>query len=261
MGGKQLGFEQVPVSGVNTEVLRGGDGPPLLYLHGPHGVEPERSALDLLAQSFTVIAPSLPGFGGTDLPAGYSTVDELSYFCLDLLKALNLGKVAVAGASLGGWVAAAMAVKTTAAISKLVLLNAVGVKPDTPDTLADIFGLSEAQVVQRSYHNPAAFQPRFPQMSEAELTRVARNRETLALYTWTPYMHDPKLKRWLHRIDVPTLMLWGESDRIAPVAYGRAYAAAIPGALFETVPQAGHHPLHEQPQAVTGRITSFLNGR
>lgn len=261
MGGKQLGFEQMPVSGVNTEVLRGGGGPPLLYLHGPHGLEPERAALDLLAQSFTVVAPSLPGFGATDLPAGFASVDELSYFCLDLLKRLDLGKAAVVGTSLGAWVAAGMAVKTTAAISKLVLINAVGVKPDTPDTLADIFGLSEAQVVERSYHNPAAFQPRFPQMSEAELSRVARNRESLALYTWTPYMHDPKLKRWLHRIDVPTLMLWGESDRIAPVSYGRAYAGAIPGTLFETVPQAGHHPLREQPQAVTGRISNFLNGR
>jgi pimeloyl-ACP methyl ester carboxylesterase len=261
MDGNELTFEQVPVNGIRTEVLRGGKGPPLLYLHGPHGVDPDRAGLAVLAGAFTVIAPSLPGFGGSDLPAGLSSIDELSYFCLDLIKALGLGTVAVAGASIGGWVAAELSIKTTAPVGKLVLLDAVGMKPETPDTLADVFGLSEAQVVERSYHNPAAFQPRFPQMADADLTRIARNRESLALYTWSPYMHDPKLKRWLHRIDVPTLVLWGESDRIAPVAYGRAYAAAIPGAMFETVPQAGHHPLREQPQAVAGRITRFLNGR
>ena len=77
---------------------------------------------------------------------------------------------------------------------------------------------------------------------------VARNREATARYAWSPYMHDPKLKGRLHRIRIPTLLLWGAADRILSEAYGRAYCAAIPGARFETIERAGHFPHLEQPE-------------
>ena len=95
-------------------------------------------------------------------------------------------------------------------------------------------------------------------MSEDELAVVARNRESTALFAWNPYMYNPKLKQRLHRIGVPVLFLWGASDRFAPPEYGRSYCAAIPGATFALIPDAGHFPHIEQPQAVARHIAEVL---
>jgi pimeloyl-ACP methyl ester carboxylesterase len=94
-------------------------------------------------------------------------------------------------------------------------------------------------------------------MTDDEVTVVARNREAAALYAWSPYMHDPKLKGRLHRIRIPTLVLWGAGDRLVGEAYGRAFAAAVPGAKFVTIEQAGHFPHIEQPKAFAGRSLAF----
>ena len=95
--------------------------------------------------------------------------------------------------------------------------------------------------------------------SEDELVTILRNRQTTALFSWRPFMHNPKLRAWLRRIDVPTLVLWGESDRIVTPEYGRAYADSIPGARFQTVPAAGHYLYLEQPEAFTAAVAAFLH--
>jgi pimeloyl-ACP methyl ester carboxylesterase len=94
-------------------------------------------------------------------------------------------------------------------------------------------------------------------MSDDELIVHARNRDALCLYGWRPYMYNPQLRRWLRRIAVPTLVLWGAGDRVVMPAYGRAYADAIPGARFELIEGAGHHPEIEQPEAVVERVLAF----
>ena len=98
-------------------------------------------------------------------------------------------------------------------------------------------------------------------MSDDELVVHASNRDALCLYAWHPYMHNPRLRRWLHRIAVPTLVLWGASDRIVTPSYGRAYSEAIPGARFELIADAGHHPEIEQPEAFVERVVAFLRTR
>jgi pimeloyl-ACP methyl ester carboxylesterase len=95
-------------------------------------------------------------------------------------------------------------------------------------------------------------------MSDEALVLYARNREALCRYAWHPYMYDPQLKRWLARITVPSLVLWGASDGIVTPAYGRAYSALIPGARFELIERAGHHPEIEQPEAFVTRVAAFL---
>ncbi len=153
------------------------------------------------------------------------------------------------GVSLGGWIAAEIAVKTTQRIGHLVLADALGIKVGDRETrdIADIFAMTEAQFLERAYSDPATAKRDYTKMDEADLVTIARNREATARFGWSPYMHDPKLKGRLHRIDVPTLVLWGASDRIATPEYGRAYAAAIPGARFELIERAGHFPHLEQP--------------
>jgi pimeloyl-ACP methyl ester carboxylesterase len=100
--------------------------------------------------------------------------------------------------------------------------------------------------------------PDYDAMSDEALVIRARNREALCVYGWQPYMYDPQLPRWLQRIDVPTLVLWGESDGVVSPAYGRAYAAMIPNARFELIARAGHHPEIEQPAAFAERVIRFL---
>jgi pimeloyl-ACP methyl ester carboxylesterase len=95
-------------------------------------------------------------------------------------------------------------------------------------------------------------------MPDAQILAAARNREATARYAWSPYMHDPKLRRRLHRIRIPTLVLWGTSDRILSESYGRAYCAAISGARFELIERAGHFPHLEQPEIFADRVFSFV---
>jgi len=102
------------------------------------------------------------------------------------------------------------------------------------------------------------FAPDFNAWDDAALIRYARGRDALCLYGFQPYMYNPQLPRWLARIAVPTLVLWGASDRVVRPDYGRAYAGLIPGARFELIQEAGHHPEIEQPEAFADLVAGFL---
>jgi pimeloyl-ACP methyl ester carboxylesterase len=166
----------------------------------------------------------------------------------------------VVGASLGGWLAAEIATKTSERLSRLVMIGALGVKvgPRDQSDILDIFATPRGRWETLSFHDPKFAQRDYDAMSEDELAVVARNRESTALFAWNPYMYNPKLKARLHRIRVPVHFLWGASDRFAAPEYGRAYCGAIPGATFELVDEAGHFPHIEQPQAVARRISQWL---
>jgi pimeloyl-ACP methyl ester carboxylesterase len=252
----------ITVNGIRLEAVEKGRGRPLLFLHPGIGIEREAPVIDRLAEKARVIAPSHPGFGGSEQPKSFTTVDDLAYFYLDLLDALDLKDTVVVGVSLGAWIAAEIAVKSTARISKLVLANAVGIKVGGRDTrdIVDIFALTEPELNALAYFDPKRAERDYPAMPEADVRIVARNREATARYAWSPYMHDPKLKGRLHRITIPTLFLWGTADRILSEAYGRAYCAAIPNARFETIERAGHYPHIEQPEEFARRIAAFTQG-
>jgi pimeloyl-ACP methyl ester carboxylesterase len=255
-----IASERLSPAGVELEVVRRGAGRPLVLLHGFQTVDPRAPFLDLLAARAEVIAPSHPGFGNSPRPAEFETVYDLVHLYLDVLEALPHERVALVGLSFGGWLAAEIAVKCGHRIDRLVLVDALGIKlgdRETPDIL-DVFNTSPAEVRRRSWHDPARWGPDYDAMSDEALVIRARNWEALCLYGWHPYMYNPQLKRWLRRIRVPTLVLWGASDGIVAPAYGRAYSALIPGARFELVEGAGHHPEIEQPEAFAGRVSAFL---
>jgi len=166
------------------------------------------------------------------------------------------------GLSLGGWISEDMAVKTTEHLSHLVLVNAGGIKCGNREArdIADIYAITDKQLAELVYADPQAMSRNVKALPESELTLMARAREATGRYAWTPYMHDPKLKGRLHRIHVPTLVLWGEADRIVSPDYGRSFTAAIPDARFGTIPGAGHFPHLEQPDALARRIVDFVEG-
>lgn len=252
--------ERLTCGGIELEVLRRGIGQPILLLHGMQHVNPGAHFLDLLGRQATIIAPSHPGFGHSARPEGFDTVYDLVHLYLDVLEALPYERVTLMGLSFGGWLAAEVAVKCCHRLDRLILVDAFGIKisdRETPDIL-DVFNTSPQEVVQRSWHDPAKWAPDFNAMADEDIVIHAQNWEALCLYGWYPYMYSPQLKRWLHRITRPTLVLWGASDGIVQPSYGRAYSALIPGARFELIPAAGHYPEIEQPEAFVDRITAFL---
>jgi pimeloyl-ACP methyl ester carboxylesterase len=251
---------KIKVNGVTVDMFERGQGRPLLFLHPGIGIDPAAPVFDRLAAKCRVIAPTHPGFGAAELPKSFDTVNDLAYHYLDLMDALDLRDATLVGISLGGWIAAAIAVKSTARIAKLVLANAVGIKVSGRETrdIADIFAITEKMFNEMAYSDPSIAARDYKAMPDDAVRAVARNRESTARYAWSPYMHDPKLKGRLHRIRIPTVFLWGMADRITSEPYGRAYAAAIPGARFETIANAGHFPHIEQPDEFARRVVAFV---
>ena len=193
--------------------------------------------------------------------ADIDTVDDLAYLYLDLLDEYDLREAVVIGCSLGGWIAAEMAVKSTARLSRLILVAPLGIKVGDRETrdIPDIFALPPEEVVRLQYHDPTQAAVDYTSLSDDELLVIARNREATALYAWEPYFHNPKLRQRLHRIAIPTLLVWGASDRfVTPGYYGAAYRDAIPGAQLAIIDQAGHWPHVEQPEVFVERVGAFL---
>jgi len=253
---------RLTVHSVQLEVTERGQGRPILLLHGEEGLDPGAPFLDLLAAYSRMIAPSHPGFGHSPDAETIDSIDDLAYLYLDLLTEQDLREVIVIGCSLGGWVAAEMAVKCTDRLAKLILVAPVGIKVGDRETrdIPDIFALPPHEVARLQYHDPTRAAVDFTTLSDDALTVIARNREATALYAWEPYFHHPKLRQRLRRIDIPTLLLWGASDRfITPGYYGAAYRDAIPGARLEIVERAGHFPHLEQPEAFIERVRKFLD--
>ncbi|NOT57178.1 MAG: alpha/beta hydrolase [Deltaproteobacteria bacterium] len=253
--------KSLTIHGVQLEVIDQGQGRPLVVLHEEDGLILRAPFLSSLAAYGRVIAPAHPGFGHSPDSPFIDTVDDLSYLYLDVLAELNLRDVVVVGCSLGGWIAAEMAVKSTERIAKLVLIAPLGIKVGDRETrdIPDIFALSPTEVTRLKYQDPTRAAVDYSTLSDDELTVIARNREATALYAWEPYFHNPKLRQRLHRIDIPTLLLWGASDRfVTPEYYGAAYQQAIPGATLEVIDEAGHLPHIEQPAACVARIGAFV---
>lgn len=248
----------IELQGIELRYVRRGSGPRLLLLHGGGGPQSELPFFDKLAEKFDVVAPVHPGFAGTAIPDRFDSLEDLVYLHLDLIDALGLDEVVLMGFSMGGWTAAEIAVRYGHRLSKLILVDSVGIKPGAPTDrdVADIFGLPAPEVTRLMFHDPANA-PNPAEMSDEQLAAIAANRIALALYTWEPYMHNPKLPHRLHRVTVPTLLIWGESDGLVTVKYAEAFRDMIPDAKLVVVPNAGHLPQLEQPDIFVDHVLSF----
>jgi len=248
------------VAGTSLEVVERGQGRPLFFLHAGEGLAPERPWLDLFSRRYRVIAPWHPGWGNSPLIDGSGSIDDLAYLYLDLVTELRLEDAVLVGAGFGGWVAAELMVRSTARFSHLVLVDPLGIKLGGRDErdIADMHALPHAEYLKLAWADPAKGEVDFTRLTESELAAIVRGREAFALYGWKPYMHNPRLARWLHRIDRPTLLIWGAEDRIVTPAYGEGWRRAIPGAKLETISRAGHFPHWEQPEAFVEKLSAFV---
>ena len=255
-------MERFELNGIALDLTIVGDGPPLLFLHGGDYVAQNRPFLDRLGRRFRVIAPRHPGFGRTPRPAWFRSVGDIAYLYLDLLDRFDLPEALIVGSSFGGWIALEMAVRNSARIGRLVLIDTVGVKFGGREErdIADIYALPADEVLRRTFVDPARVVPDYATLDDDQALAIARDREATALYGWKPYMHNPALAHWLHRIARPALVLWGQQDGIVPPAYGEKIVAALPHARFERVASAAHYPQIEQPEAVAAAIERFASG-
>lgn len=252
--------ETVKAFDMNIEVERRGKGAPLVLFYDEEALTLDSPVLDALARSNELVIVSPPGFGKSERPLWIETIDDVSYIMLDVLDALKVEDAPMVGFQLGGWLAAEIAVKTTRNVSRLVLVDPFGIKVGGPfdRDIQDIWASHPDTVLKLKYGDVEKGRIDYTQMPDEKLEIIARNKETYARFCWQPYMHNPKLKGRLHRIDVPTLVVWGDKDGLVTPAYGKAFAAEIPGARFETVTEAGHFPQIEQPDAFLRLVDGFL---
>jgi pimeloyl-ACP methyl ester carboxylesterase len=241
-------------------VSRGGRGEPLLWLGDAYGTSDWPPILDRLSERFDVIAPVHPGFGGSDMPPWLDSMADLANFYLDLLDHLDLSGVHLAGASIGGWIAAELAIRNTGRLKSLILIDASGIRSPGVSGI-DPFVTNDEQSIRDLYVDPkqadrAIALALAPEREDALL----RNKIAAAKLTWQPRLHDPHLEKWPHRIDVPTLVVWGEADRLLPKELARAWQRGIPGAKLVLLLECGHLPHIEKPDALAAEIEGFIAG-
>ncbi len=237
-----------------------GEGHPVLLLHGGAGPQSVAGFATLLstAEHARVLTPTHPGFSGTPRPDALHSIAGLAALYAALLDQSDLRDVTLVGNSIGGWIAAELALLDPTRLGSVVLVDAVGIEV-AGHPVADFFSLTMDQVAQLSYHDPAAFRAYVATLSEEQRAAMGANRDALAVYGGQPSMGDPTLRGRLAGIAVPTLVLWGDSDRIADPDYGRAYAAAIPGARFQLLTATGHVPWIETPDPFLRAVWDFAD--
>ena len=224
-----------------------GSGEPMLVLHGGGGPVTIAGLVAHLAQNGHVLVPTHPGWNGTRRPEWLSGVDDLAMLYLRLLKARGLRDVTLE-----------MAVRDVGGlIGKIVIVDGVGVEV-SGESIVDFFALTPRGVAEHSYHEPDKFFVDPATLPPERVALIRGNIATLRIVAGTR-MFDPKLLRRLGQVDIPALVLWGESDRIATPTYGRALAAALPHARFELIERAGHLPQIEQPEATFAAIDKFVD--
>jgi pimeloyl-ACP methyl ester carboxylesterase len=253
--------QTIAVNGCKLSFQRGGQGgqaAPLLYLHGTDGLAEWPAILDTLAERFDVIVPDHPGFGASEVPASFDDVSDLAYLYLDAIEQLDLSGLHVVGQSLGGWIALEMAVRSTARLRSLTLIAASGIHVKGVPK-ADIFMIDPEDQARLAFADPtlgAAAAERAGADKYQDLAIL--NRIASARFGWQPRFFNPRLERWLHRVNVPTHVIWGAGDRIIPPAYAEAFHRAIPGSTLTMIPDAGHLPHVERMPVVAKALQTFL---
>jgi len=254
--------EIISVGGIKVHTLIGGRGAPLLSLHGAGGPPGWRRWHAALAERFTVYVPAHPGFGLSDAAEWMESVRDVARYYLWFVDEVGLDRPAVIGHSMGGWITAEMAAMNPHALGRLVLLAAVGLKPERGEIL-DIFYYPLDQLRDMLFHDPSQVPEwdelygRAPTPEEADL--AIRNREMSARLTWKPYMHNPRLPRFLPRVTNPTLVVHGKQDQVVPAMCAEQYARLLPNATLKLIDRCGHSPQIERPDEFLWVVNDFLD--
>jgi pimeloyl-ACP methyl ester carboxylesterase len=245
-----------------TFVRSEGEGDPLLFLHGAGGLRGWPPFLESLARSFRVIAPDHPGFGRSEGLEQLDDVVDLALYYTEFIEALGLTQPYLVGHSLGGMIAAEVAAIAPDLVSKLVLIAPVGLWLDDHPVL-DFFAATPEELAAALFHDPGSAVARemmtLPSDPEAQLEAVLERTKNLSAagkFLWP--IPDKGLKKRIHRIVAPTLLLWGGSDRLVPPIYGEAFLQRIDGARLTVLKGASHMLPFENSDDFVEVVTDFL---
>jgi pimeloyl-ACP methyl ester carboxylesterase len=245
------------IAGCDISLWRGGKGEPLLYLHGARGAGQWLPFMAALAERFDVLVPEHPGFGRSETPEWLDNVGDLAYFYLDFIEAKGLGGVHLVGTSLGGWIAAEIAVRDSSALKSLTLVAPAGIQVNGVPK-GDTFLWSPQETAHNLVADPALAEKMLQvQPSDEEQALMLKNSVTVARLAWEPRFYNPHLAKWLHRVSLPTLLLWGDQDKVIPPPYGPAFKQLIPHAELKVIAACGHLPHIEKPDAFVDAIVTF----
>ena len=246
--------ERFNLRGIETVVQIAGEGDPLVFLHGA-GTVTGFDALLPLAERFKLIVPFHPGFGPS---ADDTTVDDIHDYrrhYLDLFDELGLETMALAGHSMGGWLAATFAADHTERVTRLVLAAPFGMRDEEHPT-TDFLAIPGDQLPPYLTADLSIFEGHVPMPPTPEfLADRYRESTSTARLLWER-SYDLKLARWLHRLTMPTLILWGDQDRLVPVGQAGVWADLLPRAEVRIVSGAGHL-LFDETREATEAIAEF----
>lgn len=237
---------------------RAGSGPTVLFLHGAGGVPGWLPFFDRLSDRFDLLVPDHPSYGQSPKPDWLEEIADLAYYYLDFIDDLKLRDVHIIGHSMGGWLAMEIAIRSQQHIRSLTLISSVGVRIKG-DPVANIFIMTPEQLVRSLYADPKLVEQELAcTPTPEELDRIIIARTSSARLAWNPRFFNPKLRKWLHRITVPTHIVWGAEDRIVSAAYADELQRLIPHASKAVFPNAGHIPFAERLDDVTMTIANFI---
>lgn len=250
--------EVITLCGCRIELASAGTGAPLLILPGAGGAGLYESMAAHWSESYRVVLPQHPGFDSSDDADWLERVDDLAYFYLELLEHLSLDPVCIVGHSLGGWVAAELAIRNPRMLSALCLVAPGGIRVPGV-SVGDNFLWSAEQTIRKLYADPTLAASAVAGTSDtATIERIFRNRQTTARLVWSPRWFNPSLGKWLRRIRAPTLLVWGEQDQLFPAVHAQHFAELIAGSQVRLLADCGHLPFQEKAAEFFGIVDPFL---
>jgi pimeloyl-ACP methyl ester carboxylesterase len=251
-------MEQHCFRGLGIRSQRAGSGQPMLFLHGAAGLPPWNAFFEALSKRYGLQVPEHPGFGASDAPAWIRSVPDMSMYYLDVLDQFDLNGVHLIGHSLGGWIAAELAIRNCSRLASLTLIAPAGTRVKGVPS-GDNFIWDPEESVRNLFHDQR-FADRILSHTETdeEADLALNSRFMAARLGWEPRWVDPALKNWLHRIQVPTLVLWGENDKLLPKSYASTWQDSIPDSRAAVIPECGHLPQIEKPAVTASHILAFL---
>ena len=249
-------------AGITAELRRGGSGAPLLVIHGEFGVPGWLESFAQLAEHYDVIVPSLPGYGRSTRPDWIMDVHDLAAWVTWFARDLDLRTPAnVIGCSLGGWVVAEIATVAPQFFNKLVLVGAMGIKPERGE-IFDYFLEGGLTGLRRAFLRPeqsSEFMRYWgKEWTAEEADLIEQHREMTCRIAWKPYMHSLTLPHLLPGVITPTLLVWGREDAITPLECGEIYQHAIPHSRLTIIENCGHMPEIDKPVEFVKIVENFL---
>src|SRR6266513_636834 len=250
--------ETIPIAGGALHVARSGSGTPLLVLHHDIGTLEKLPFYDALAQQFTVLIPSHPGYDKSERPAWMRNVRDVAVVHQWLLGQRGLTDVSIVGLGFGGWIAAEMATMAPRAFKKLVLVGAMGIKPESGE-IADQALVSYIDYVRLGFSDQSVYDRLYGAETPVKtLEQWDLNREMTFRIAWKPYMYNASLPHLLGGVTTPTLVVWGKKDRVVPLECGERYVKALPQAQLSVIEGAGHFVEMEKPDELSKVVGGFL---